>query len=74
MTDEDILGLAMDAQALETTRSIKLQLPVRTHVRLRSEKLLRRETIAATVNAAVTAYLARHGIPEQVAASAREQG
>ena len=73
MNDEDFLGLGTDATTLETSRSIKLQLPLRTHIRLRSEKLLRRETIAATVNAAVTAYLARHGIPDQFAASVREQ-
>lgn len=59
-----------NTKTLERVKEIKLQLPLRTHVRLRSEKLLRGETIASTVNAAVAAYFERHPIRDELTMTA----
>ena len=62
MTSEPILSAGANLERLETTKEVKLHLPLRTHVRLRAGKLLRGETIAATVNAAVSWYFEQHPI------------
>lgn len=62
MTNETQQGFDADQQTLAHVKEIKLQLPLGTHVRLRAEKLLRGETIASTVNAAVAAYFERNPI------------
>ncbi|HEX9815482.1 MAG TPA: hypothetical protein VGB18_00765, partial [Candidatus Thermoplasmatota archaeon] len=62
MTNETQPGFGSDNKTLCHVKEIKLQLPLGTHVRLRAEKLLRGETIASTVNAAVAAYFERHPI------------
>lgn len=62
MTNETRTGIDGNDETLTQVKEIKLQLPLGTHVRLRAEKLLRGETIASTVNAAVTAYFERHPI------------
>lgn len=54
-------------ETMSQVKEIKLQLPLRTHVRLRAEKLLHGDTIASTVNAAVVAYFARHPIRDECA-------
>ena len=56
--NEAIFDLAAGPETLEKRRELKVQLPIRTHVRLRAAKLLARQNIGATVEAAIDAYFA----------------
>lgn len=54
--NETPFDLAVDPESLNERREVKLQLPLRTHVRLRGAKLLLRQSIGATVERALDAY------------------
>lgn len=57
--NEQPLEFAARIPGIHEIRELKLQLPVRTHVRLRAEKLLRGQCIGTTVEAALNAYFVR---------------